>query len=281
MPYYEDIRQALDLQKENAGLSTITPDDVPIIIPTFNTPTYLKSMIDQLEERGWTNVIICDNDSTYPPMVDLLDKLSNNYHVVLWGKNLGPRVYTENKDICSRMPKYFILTDPDLLFNKKMPITAINKMKRILDMYGVSKAGLAIDIDSPDEIKRFSNPRGVESEERINWSRKIDKYFEKDDLYSAPIDTTFSLYNRDQFLSEINYVPLRMTCNTSAIRMAGRFTCQHMGYWEDTPLTAEEEEFYKENNFWSATYFEKKYGDHSLYQKNLKKFYRDGGHGNI
>ena len=68
MPYYEDIRIALEYQKE---------DDIPIIIPTFNTATYLQSMIDQLEERGWTNIIIGDNDSTYGPMLDLLSELSN------------------------------------------------------------------------------------------------------------------------------------------------------------------------------------------------------------
>lgn len=266
MPYYEDIRIALEYQKE---------DDIPIIIPTFNTVTYLQSMIDQLEERGWTNIIIGDNDSTYPPMLDLLDKLSSKYDVVLWRKNMGPRVYTEDKDICSRMPKYFIVTDPDLLFNEKMPASAINKMKRIVDMYKVSKVGLAVDIDSPEEIEKFFNPKGVESGERGHWIRKVDTYPESDDLYHAPVDTTFALYNRDTFLSEIDAVSVRMTCNTSAVRIAGRFTCKHMGYWKDTPLSDEEENYYKDHNVWSATYFEKKYGDHVLYQKTMWSIYRD------
>jgi hypothetical protein len=258
MPYYEDIRVALEYQKENAGVSTLIPDDIPIIIPTFNTPTYLKSMIDQLEDRGWTNVIICDNNSTYQPMLDLLDKLSNKYDVVLWSKNMGPRVYTEDKDICSRMPKYFIVTDPDLLFNEKMPANSIDKMKRIVDMYEVSKVGLAIDIDSSEERDRFFNADQIDRWERIYWSRKIDRYPEKDDLYAAPIDTTFSLYNRDRFLSEIDNVDGRMTCNTSAIRIAGRFTCRHMGWWAKQPLTDDEHNFYKNTHTWSSTENEKK-----------------------
>lgn len=249
MPYYEDIRIALEYQKE---------DDIPIIIPTFNTVTYLQSMIDQLEERGWTNIIIGDNDSTYPPMLDLLDKLSSKYDVVLWKKNMGPRAYTETKDICSRMPKYFIVTDPDLLFNEKMPASAINKMKRVLDMYEVSKVGLAIDIDSPEERERFFNPHQVDLWERLYWSRKIEQYPEKDDLYAAPIDTTFSLYNRDKFLSEIDNVGGKMTCNTSAIRIAGRFTCRHMGWWAKQPLTDDEYSFYKKTHTWSSTENEKK-----------------------
>ena len=249
MPYYEDIRIELEYQKE---------DDIPIIIPTFNAATYLQSMIDQLEERGWTNIIIGDNDSTYPPMLDLLSELSNKYAVVMWGKNMGPRVYTEDKNICSSMPKYFIVTDPDLLFNEQMPVSAINKMKRVVDMYEVSKVGLAIDIDSPEERERFFNAHQVDLWERSYWSRKIERYPEKDDLYAAPIDTTFSLYSRDKFLSEIDNVPGRMTCNTSALRIAGRFTCRHLGWWSEQPLTKEEHEFYKNTHTWSSTENEKK-----------------------
>jgi hypothetical protein len=249
MPKYEDILVALEYQND---------DDIPIIIPTFNTPSYLKSMIDQLEERGWTNIIIGDNGSTYPPMVEMLDTLSKKYHVVLWGKNLGPRVYTENKDICSKMPKNFIVTDPDLLFNDRMPKTAIDKMKRVLETYEVSKVGLAIDIDTPEERERFFNPHQVDLWERNYWSRKIDRLPEVDDLYAAPIDTTFSLYNRNQFLLEIDKVAGNMTCNTSAIRIAGRFTCRHMGWWAKQPLTDDEYTFYKDTHTWSSTENEKK-----------------------
>ena len=95
---------------------------------------------------------------------------------------MGPRVYTEDKNICSSMPKYFIVTDPDLLFNEQMPVSAINKMKRVVDMYEVSKVGLAIDIDSPEERERFFSAHQVDLWERSYWSRKIEsimfsKYF--------------------------------------------------------------------------------------------------------
>ena len=257
MPRYTDIRDVLEKMKDNGNVELL-PENTPIIIPTFNTVSYLKSMISQLEDRGWTNVIVFDNNSTYQPMIDYLNELTNNYHVVFSDKNLGPRVFTENKTICSLMPKYFIVTDPDLLFNENMPVTAINKMKRIVDMYGVSKAGLAIDIDSPEERGRFFNAHQVDLWERNYWSRPIEQYPEKDTLYAAPIDTTFCLYNRDKFLLEIDNVPGRMTCNTSAIRIAGRFTCRHMGWWAEQPLTEEEYEFYKNTHTWSSTENEKK-----------------------
>lgn len=258
MPYYNNILDALEKQKENMDHDILIPDDTPIIIPVFNTPTYLRSMISQLEERGWTNIIICDNNSTYQPMLNLLDELSNKYDVVLWGKNLGPRVYVERKEICSKMPKYFILTDPDLVLNPDMPKTAIKKMRRIVDMYGASKVGLAIDIHSVDERERFFNPDQVDEWESQYWTVKVDQYPEKDDLYAAPIDTTFALYNRDRFLSEIDYVDGRASCNTTGIRIAGRFTCKHMGWWANQPLSKEEHEYYKNTHEWSSTENEKK-----------------------
>jgi hypothetical protein len=216
-------------------------------------------MVDQLEKRGWTNIIICDNNSTFQPMIDLLEKLSNTYHVVRWSENYGPRYYTENKDICSRMPRYFVLTDPDLILNKSMPENALDKMKRIVDMYGVSKVGLAIDIYSPEERDRFFDRQQVDNWESNYWNIKVDQYAEKDDLYAAPVDTTFALYNRDRFLSEIDNVPEKMTCNTTAIRIAGRFTCRHMGWWDKLPLEEDEYKFYKDTiTSWSSTENEKR-----------------------
>lgn len=250
MPIYNDIQTVLiDMDKL----------EIPVIIPTFNTPSYLKEMIQQLEDFDIQNIIICDNNSTYKPMLELLEKLSEKYAVVKWKDNLGPRVYTEEKAICSLMPEYFIITDPDLLLNPDMPKKFINKMKRIVDMYGVSKAGLAIEIFDEKERERFFDADQVDRWESNYWTRKIDHMPEVDDLYAAPIDTTFCLYNRDKFLAEIDTVPGKMTCNTSAIRIAGRFTCKHMGWWAKLPLTEDEYNFYIETiTTWSSTENEKK-----------------------
>ena len=257
MPIYHNILDVLAKIPEN-GDKEIIPDNVPIVIPTFNTVSYLKFMIDQLEDRAWTNIIVADNNSTYPPMIKYLNSLADRHNVVLMGDNFGPRIFTENKDICSSMPKYFIVTDPDLIFNKNMPLTAINKMRRVVDMYNLSKAGLAIEIHDDEERGRFFNADQVDRWESNYWNRPINQYPEKDQLYAAPIDTTFCLYNRDKFLSEIDHVPGRMTCNTSAVRIAGRFTCRHMGWWAEQPLTEEEYEFYKNSHTWSSTENEKK-----------------------
>lgn len=247
MPKYTEIKDVL---------KTFSDSDVPIVIPVFNTVTYTRHMVEQLTNLGLTdNIIVCDNGSDYPPMIDYLNEISNFYHVVFWGENKGPRYYTENKDILLSMPEYFIVTDPDLILNEQMPKNFMDKMKRIVDMYGVSKAGCAIEISDPEERSRFFNADQVDRWESNYWTRKLEQYPERDDLYAAPIDTTFCLHKRDKFAQEIDFA--RMTCNTSAIRIAGRFTCRHMGWWAEQPLDKEEYEFYKKTHTWSSTEKEK------------------------
>ena len=41
--------------------------EIPIIINSFNRLTTLKRLISSLEQRGYTNIYILDNCSTYPP----------------------------------------------------------------------------------------------------------------------------------------------------------------------------------------------------------------------
>lgn len=235
-------------------LQTIPNDEVPIIIPTFNLVSYAKFMVDQLKSYGLNNFIICDNDSTYPEMIKYLDEISKTERVVRFNKNLGPRIFGERPEFLSILPEYFIITDPDLIFNTGLPKNFIKKMKRIIDTYGVSKAGFAIDIVETKE--KFFNAHQVSIWEGAYWTNEIKMYEEKDPVYLAPIDTTFCLYKKSKYIEELkssrNGLP-----STSSIRVGGRFTCQHMGWWSEQPLTKDEEDYYNGTQEWASTYKEK------------------------
>ena len=246
------ISEAAKLYKQ---LITIDQLEVPIIIPVFNLVTYAKFMVDQLNDLGLSNFIICDNASTYQPMIDYLDSISENERVVRFDQNFGPRVFTERPEFLSIMPEYFIITDPDLVFNYNLPKNFISKMKRIIDTYDVSKAGFAIDIE--DTKDKFFDYHQVKRWEGHYWVNKIEMYPEKDTLYSAPIDTTFCLYKKDKLVKELVNNRNGIT-STSSIRIAGRFTCEHMGWWKEQPLTKEEELYYNTSQVWASTYNEKK-----------------------
>jgi len=262
------ISEAAKLYKH---LLTIDKSEVPIIVPVFDLVTYAKFMVSQLLDYGLENFIICDNNSTYPPMIEYLDELSKTQRVVRFDENLGPRVFAERPDFLSIMPEYFIITDPDIKFNKNLPKNFIEKMKTIIETYGVSKCGFAVDVWSDEACSKFYKRKEILSGEFSLWSKKINNEYEKDDLYVAQIDTTFCLYNSEKIKNEINSAG--MLCNTSSIRIAGRFLCEHMGYWEKQPITHEEEEYYKDSNIWSATVHIKKYGDNVIYQKTIESLY--------
>lgn len=241
------IKEAAKLYKQ---LQTIDQSEIPIIVPVFNLVSYAKFMVDQLKFYNLNNFIICDNASTYPKMIDYLNYLSNTERVVMFEENFGPRVFTERPEFLSIMPEYFIITDPDLIFNENLPKNFLYKMKRVLDTYGVSKVGFAIDIEQTKD--KFFNSSKVKMWEGPYWQKPISIYEEKDQLYSAPIDTTFCLHNKEKIKNEM-IRDRHGIAFTSSIRIAGRFTCQHMGWWKDQPLESEELEEYSKNNKWGST----------------------------
>ena len=230
-------------------LQTIPEDEIPILVPVFNLVSYAKFMANQLKARQLNNFIICDNASTYKPMHEYLDELSKTERVVKFDQNLGPRIFTERQEFLSVLPEYFIVSDPDLIFNEELPKNFMKKMKRIIDMYNVSKAGFAISIEKNSD--RFYDELAVRRNEQHSWSVPVNTYEEKDQLYVARIDTTFCMHKKSKLIRELpNAISV---CNTSGIRIAGRFTCEHMGWWKDQPITDEEKSAYESENRWGST----------------------------
>jgi len=237
------------------ALQTIDSSEVPIIVPVFNLVTYTKFMVEQLEKFGLNNFIICDNNSTYPPMIEYLDSISETHRVVRFDENLGPRVFAEAPEFLTIMPEYFIVTDPDLIFNEALPKKFISKMKRILDMYEISKVGFAIDIEQTKDL--FFDSGQVKRWEGSYWNSPVNIYTESDQLYVAAIDTTFCLHKKDIVVRELLNIRQGIT-GTSAFRIGDRFTCQHMGWWKDQPVPQEELDYYHNLQTWASTYKEKK-----------------------
>lgn len=59
--------------------------DIPIIINNYNRLTMLKKLIDSLTSRGYTNIVILDNQSTYPPLLEWYAKCQ--FEVIRLPKN--------------------------------------------------------------------------------------------------------------------------------------------------------------------------------------------------
>jgi hypothetical protein len=234
------------------ALMEIDKSEVPIFIPTFNQPSLLKMTLLQL--AGHSNrIVIFDNNSTYPPMLELLDQVSKDVDVVMSSRNHGPRIFTEDAQILSLMPDYFIVTDPDLIYNNDLPSNYIDEMKKVMAKYNLAKVGFALEVYQEEEIEKFQNASVIKQVEEIYWQEEIGKTSTNDIIYNAFIDTTFALNNRDACLYHNKFG--RPTFRYPSARIAGRYTCDHVGWWRKDliPQESDELEFYLKHQKWSHT----------------------------
>ena len=223
---------------------------IPIIINSFNQFTYLKLMIDQLQRLGRTEIVVIDQASSYPPLLEYLDQIARTVTVVRLRQNNGPH-WLFTSGFSALLPRYFVYTDPDILFPAAMPRSFIADMLRACRATGATKVGVALDISDPDNFKRAILQLQGKQWTFVEWERQ---FWEKPirvkglELYQAPVDTTFALYDRTRFDPEIKafreeqvYYCMDMP---GSYRLGGRYTSVHMPWMLDDPIPQEELDFY-------------------------------------
>ena len=77
------------------------PYSIPVIIISFNQLFYLNQLVNFLLKRGFSNIVIIDNNSTYPPLLDYFDSLSENNNITIHklSKNIGNLVFWKESEI--------------------------------------------------------------------------------------------------------------------------------------------------------------------------------------
>lgn len=194
---------------------------IPIYIVCFNNGIYVENTIKQLKNKNISSdqITIINNNSTGKETIEILSNLSNSYNIINTESNLGHNVWA-NPLIFDTLPEYFIVTDPDLEYNDKLPDNFIDILYEISNLYNVPKTGFAINIDKPDifDTNDYAEERySIKEWESRFWNKPIGKY--KDlDLYAADIDTTFFLGRKSKIKDY----------TTPHIRVASNFTCKHL-----------------------------------------------------
>lgn len=213
---------------------------VPIIIPTFNNPTFLRGMIEQLQARQCTNIEVIDNGSTYPPMLDYLGHLEKRrVKVTYMADNAGPRRVWTDPDFFNSLPQVFCVTDPDLRFQEAMPIDFIEQLYELSEKRRCGKVGLALDISCPETLLQREFLIGSEYYTIWDWEKRFWSVEVEPGVYDAPIDTTFALYNKSYF---------DRGRPDQALRVSGAFTCKHLPWLREFSLPADEADFYQKTN---------------------------------
>ena len=195
---------------------------IPILIICYNNWKYLQNTLNQL--INFNDIIIMDNKSTDQVTIDFLKNV--NVKVIYNESNNGPWVTPDNNShIWNTLPDRFILTDPDLQFNKNLPDNFIETLVEISDLHNAYKVGFALDISDFDKMYQLPNYHFGQSiyqwEYSQHWSNRL--IHPEYEIYLAPIDTTFCLISKN-----------KNPCN--GVRIAGNFIAKHIPWYTSNPI---------------------------------------------
>lgn len=244
------IASSLDRSRPSRATtpSQLSPATVPVLIPCFNNPSYVRQMLDQLARLGFEQVTLVDNASDSDDMRALLSRVeAEGVQVERLTRNLGPRLSIFVRERLARLPRYFCVTDPDLAFNPQLPPDFLDQLRDVQKRYGEVKAGFALDISQPWRLKPDSFKIGqytarVDEWEEQFWRKRIGHTAGGDAIFRAVIDTTFALYDRHRIDGKHP---------VAGVRVAGRFTAEHLPWLNQSTMSSGEEEHYRRSQKFS------------------------------
>ena len=212
---------------------------IPILINNYNRLDSLQRLINSLESRGYRNIIILDNASSYPPLLDYYKQCK--YEVIHLGVNYGFLALWKT-NVYKRFKKtFYVYTDPDVVLDEQCPDDFMKVFLSSLERYpSCMKIGFGIRIDDlPDYYKDKDSVIAWESQ---FWENCLDGF-----LYKARVDTTFALYR-----------PFCKGGSTAhlSLRTGFPYVIRHLPWYNDSNNLSEEEQYYithsKKATFWTS-----------------------------
>ena len=129
------------------------PELTPIVINNFNRLDCLRRLLTALSSRGYENVYIIDNNSTYEPLLQFYS--DSGVRVFRLNRNVGwlSMWTTSVGAIFGR--GYYVYTDPDVEPIAECPDDFIAHFRDALSRYPwVDKVGFGLEIDDLPETLR-------------------------------------------------------------------------------------------------------------------------------
>jgi hypothetical protein len=241
-PFYNFVRKTYRLSLRSFVRNSFDEKNyksIPIIINNFNRLGYLEELIASLEQRGYTNIFILDNCSTYPPLVAFYR--STPHTIIRLARNTGYMALWKT-DVFKKFRRgYYVYTDADVVPVEDCPPDFLLHLLNLLKKYPqVEKIGLGLKIDDlPDQ---YALKQEVIDWELQFWKKEVEK-----GVFDAPVDTTFALY-KPYAKGNAEQCP--------AFRTGGKYLARHLPWYENSARPTEEAIFYKEHikpgtSFWS------------------------------
>ncbi len=209
--------------------------DIPVFVVNRNRLGALRRLVDWLCAAGTRRVVIMDNASDYPPLLQYYQELPAGVKVMLLTENHGPYVLWQ-QGVHLVLDTPYVVTDSDVVPDAACPhdliATLLDRLQRWPD---AKKVGMALRIDNlPDSYGDADTVRKWESQ---FWERPVAP-----GVFQAPIDTTFALYPaRGAFSNE--------PCN---LRLGHPYVAEHTPWYADEAELGVEERYYRDHT--SATF---------------------------
>jgi hypothetical protein len=203
------------------------PRRFPVVINCRDRLQPLTELVAWLERADQGPILLVDNDSTYPPLLDYYQRTP--HEVIRLGHNAGPYAPWTSGVVAERLAgRWYAATDPDIVPDEGCPLDALGFFYEALQRYpAYPKAGFGLRVDDLPGHYRFAAE--VRDWERRFWADALEP-----GLYAAPIDTTFALY-RPGVGFQID----------AAIRTGTPYTARHTAWYADSDDPSEEERWYR------------------------------------
>lgn len=202
--------------------------DIPFVIVARDRVSYTSLLINWLESVGHQNIIICDNNSSYEPMLELLN---NTPHTVFSSKDINGHLspwFNGLVDSFGKNTNYFV-SDCDVVPDESCPKNTIEYLNDSFNFYKkhqVNKIGLSLRIDDLPDC--YTNKEQVIRWESQFWMHKINDHF-----FNAIVDTTFAIYGPDSNPNVFN-----------SLRTAPPYSARHLPWYSNSSSPTEEEKHY-------------------------------------
>jgi len=207
---------------------------IPVYVNNFNRLTATRTTAEFFAAIPGIEVIIVDNKSTYPPLLDwyarapykIIRLEGNSGHHAPWFQCAVLWAHTHKAMFGS---SYYAVTDPDLEWSE-CPRDIIEQcLKGFERMPHAVKVGVGLRIDDVPEVNR----ERIHGCEQQYWARPLDSEF-----FQAPIDTTFALYR-----TCINHTEA-MNLSAPTLRMNFPYVVRHLPWYLTKDNMPEEDNYY-------------------------------------
>lgn len=207
--------------------------DIPVIINNYNRLETLKKLISGLESRGYYNIHIIDNHSSNPGLLEYYKNLK--YRVYLLDQNLGCGTLWKSGLFKKFKRNYFVYTDSDMVMVDECPDDFMNVFLNVLKRHPLAqKVGFSLKIDDlPDCYLLKDHVIDFEGQ-------YYNYYLEDEQLYRAPIDSTFALYRPRAKEKHANN-------NIEIYRTAFPYMAYHLPWYQDSLNPDDDEKYYLEH----------------------------------